>query len=115
MIYKINPVPKPRMTRSDRWKKRPAVMRYWDFVEQVRLANVKLPEFGAHVEFNIKMPRSWTKKQRELHNKTPHQQRPDLSNLLKALEDAVYGEDSHIWHYSSVCKLWAVEGAIRIE
>ncbi len=103
------------MTRSDRWKKRPAVMRYWAFVEQVRLENAKLPECGAVVTFFIQMPKSWTKKQRDLHYGTPHQQRPDLSNLIKALEDAIYGEDSHIWHYASVCKLWGVEGAIRIE
>ncbi len=113
-LYKINPIPKPRQTRSDVWKKRPCVMRYRAFADQVRFAKIKLPESGANVQFFIAMPDSWSEKKKAQYNNTRHQQRPDLSNLLKALEDAVHGEDSHIWHYSSVCKLWAYEGAIRI-
>ena len=29
MYYPVEPVAKPRMTRSDRWKKRPVVEKYW--------------------------------------------------------------------------------------
>ncbi len=103
------------MTQRDRWAKRPAVLRYWAFVEQIRLANVKLPECGAEVTFFIPMPRTWIKKKKELHYGTPHQQRPDLSNLIKALEDSIYGEDSHIWHYADLRKVWSDIGAIKIE
>ncbi len=113
-LYQITPVPKPRQTRSDVWKKRPAVMRYREFADQARLLRIRLPESGANVEFNIPMPTSWSVKKKEQMNLSAHQQRPDLSNLLKALEDAIYGDDSHIWHYRSVCKLWAYEGSIRI-
>ena len=115
MIYPITPVPKPRMTRSDRWKKRPAVVRYWNFCDQIRQNDVKLPVFGAVVVFNLPMPWSWNTKKRQAHNGKPHQQRPDLSNLLKALEDACYGEDCCIWHYAAVEKRWAVDGSISIE
>lgn len=34
--YPIVPVPKPRMTQRDKWQKRPAVMRYRAFCDEVR-------------------------------------------------------------------------------
>ncbi len=113
MIYKINPVPKPRMTRSDKWKKRPPVMRYWEFKDAVRKAGVTIPESGAHIIFWIQMPRSWNKTKRLMMNGTPHQQRPDKDNLEKALLDAVLDEDCRVWD-SRVTKRWAKEGAIEI-
>ena len=32
----IQPVAKPRMTRSDRWKKRPVVLKYWQFKDALK-------------------------------------------------------------------------------
>jgi len=113
--YAITPCPKPRMTRSDVWKKRPCVMRYREFCDQVRAAGVKLPECGAQITFYLPIPESWSRTKFAKHYGEPHQQRPDLSNLLKALEDAVYGEDSHIWHYAELRKIWSDAGGIRIE
>ena len=37
MIYDITPCPKPRQTQSDKWKKRPPVLRYRAFADEVRL------------------------------------------------------------------------------
>ena len=34
--YKIKPVPKPRMTQRDAWDKRPCVLRYRAFKDEVR-------------------------------------------------------------------------------
>ena len=115
MIYPINPVAKPRMTQSDKWKKRPCVMRYWEFKDQCRLYNVKLPKEGAYIIFYIGMPKSWSKKKKEATAFAPHQQKPDLSNLLKALEDAIFADDSAIWKYSGLEKLWAYEGSFSIQ
>lgn len=121
MIYKITPIPKPRMTYRDSAKSkqnriqgmRPCVARYYDFVNQIQMANVWLKP-GMYVTFYLPMPKSWsTKKKTEMRHQ-PHLKRPDLSNLLKALEDAVYNEDSHIWHYAGLEKLWAYEGSINI-
>ena len=114
MIYPINPVPKPRQTRSDKWKKRPGVLRYRAFKDLCRLHKVELPECGAGITFLIKMPESWSQKKKETMNMQAHQQTPDLDNLLKALCDAVYKNDSHIWHYNELEKLWSWEGAIII-
>ena len=44
VVYPITPVPKPRMTRRDRWAKRPCVLRYWAFKDEVRLRRVSLPD-----------------------------------------------------------------------
>ena len=36
MSINIQPVAKPRMTRSDRWKKRPVVLKYWQFKDALK-------------------------------------------------------------------------------
>lgn len=114
MIYRINPVPKPRMTQSDKWKKRACVMRYRDFKDQCRCFHVKLPEDGARVIFHIQMPKSWSEKKKGSMAGRWHKSRPDLSNLLKALEDAIFTDDSKISSYGYLCKRWARRGAIEI-
>ena len=56
----------------------------------------------------------WSKKKKAMMVGTPHQQVPDLSNMLKAIEDAIFLDDSAIWNYSGLEKLWAYEGSIVI-
>jgi Holliday junction resolvase RusA-like endonuclease len=114
MKYPITPVPKPRMTRSDRWKQRDCVLRYRAFCDEVRACGVKLPVSGADVRFILPMPASWAKKKRAEMDGKPHQQKPDLSNLIKALEDALYVDDAAIWHYATLCKIWGQTGAIEV-
>lgn len=111
--YQINPVAKPRMTQADRWKKRPPVVRYHEFKDQVRANKVELSESGLEIIFEIPMPKSWSKKKKAQMNGQAHQQRPDLDNLLKALFDAVYTEDCQIWSYRA-SKFWAYQGSITI-
>ena len=45
---------------------------------------------------------------------TPHKQRPDIDNLVKALFDAVYAEDSHL-HCLYAEKRWGCEGQIWVD
>ncbi|VVT52223.1 Phage Holliday junction resolvase [Kosakonia radicincitans] len=114
MIYPIVPMGKPRMTRADKWKKRPEVMRYRAFCDEVRIWGVVLPVAGAHVTFVLPMPTSWSKKKRAEMNGKPHQTKPDKDNLEKALLDALFESDAHIWD-SRVTKLWGESGQIIIE
>ncbi len=114
MEYFIVPVAKPRMTRSDKWRKRPATAKYWHFVDLCRVNRVELPCFGAHVTFILPMRASWSKKKRAVMDGKPHMSRPDLSNLLKALEDAIYQEDSVIYDVW-IEKRWGIEGKILVE
>lgn len=111
--YIITPVPKPRMTKSDKWKKRPAVMRYWKFKDEVKLAKVKLPKAGCQVIFFMPMPASWPEHKKLVYELRAHQQKPDVDNLLKGLMDAVYGDDSGVWDIH-VTKLWGMVGKILI-
>ena len=113
MILELTPVPKPRMTQRDRWAKRPAVMRYRQYCDTIRELGAHVPEEGAHIQFYLPMPKSWSKKKRALMQGEPHQQKPDIDNLVKALLDALYEDDSGVWDIRA-SKRWAENGAIII-
>ena len=113
-IYDITPMGKPRMTRADKWKQRPAVMRYRAFCDEARLRKIQLPVSGAHVTFVLPMPQSWSQKKKDQHAGQPHQSKPDCDNMLKALMDAPYDDDSHIWD-CRITKIWGEKGQIIIE
>lgn len=113
MLISVEPVPKPRMTQRDRWAKRPAVLRYREFCDQVRAAGAVVPECGAHIVFRLPMPASWSKRKRAEMDGKPHQQKPDVDNLAKALLDACLSEDQGVWDMR-VTKVWAVSGGIEI-
>ncbi|CAH5088770.1 RusA family crossover junction endodeoxyribonuclease [Serratia marcescens] len=112
--YSITPIPKPRMTQKDRWAKRPPVLRYRAFCDEVKLNRISLPESGYHVTFVLPMPEGWSKKKRAEMAGKPHQQKPDADNLLKALMDAIYSEDCAVWDVR-VTKRWGNAGEIIIK
>lgn len=110
--YNIVPVGKPRMTQSDKWKKRPAVLRYRAFADEVRLKVKDLP-IPFHVIFIIPMPKSWSKKKRREMLGEPHRQRPDLDNILKGFLDALFEDDAGVWD-GRATKLWGDVGQIIV-
>ncbi|EKP8507631.1 RusA family crossover junction endodeoxyribonuclease [Escherichia coli] len=112
--YSITPLGKPRMTRADKWKQRPPVLRYRVFCDEVRLSGITLPESGAHVVFVLPMPASWSQKKRASMSGAAHQQKPDIDNLTKSLLDALFDDDAHIWDIRS-SKIWGYEGAIVVQ
>lgn len=112
--YDITPTTAPRMTKSDKWKKRPIVLRYRAFRDEVRLKGVKLHESGFHITFVIPMSESWSDKKKERLNGQPHKLRPDWDNLAKALFDAVYEDDCMI-HDVRISKVWGYKGKIIID
>lgn len=112
--FDITPVPKPRQTRADRWKKRPAVVRYRRFKDQVRELGIAVSETGCRMIFVLPMPKSWSKKKMSQMHGQPHKQTPDTDNLVKAILDSVFEEDSQIHHVEGL-KFWGVTGAIIIE
>jgi Holliday junction resolvase RusA-like endonuclease len=101
------------MTRRDKWAKRPPVVRYFAFCDEVRIHNVSIAEHGDHVIFIIPMPGSWSKKKRAEMDGFPHRQKPDADNLLKSILDAVHKDDCGIWDVR-VTKRWGVQGEIQI-
>lgn len=114
MIYPIIPVPAPRMTKADVWKKRPCVLRYFAFKDKVKELGIFVPECNSHITFVMPMTKGWSKKQKEGMNNKRHQYKPDIDNLLKALLDAIYEDDSHIYDLR-ITKIWGYEGQIKIE
>lgn len=112
-MYLVEPMAAPRMTQRDRWSKRPVVQRYFAFRDQVRQNQVLIPESGAHITFVLPMPPSWPKAKRAKHAWQPHQQRPDVDNLAKALLDAVFDEDCRV-HDIRVSKIWGDYGMIVV-
>ena len=110
-IY-IDPLPKPRMTRADRWKKRPCVLRYWDYKTRLQaemdISGIKIDDV-IKVVFCIPMPKSWSKKKRLEMDGKAHQQRPDIDNIMKGLMDSLFQEDSHI-HTIYAKKIWGARG-----
>lgn len=116
MEYQIIPLAKPRMTKRDKWLSPPrdCVREYWKFCHQCRLNKVILPCSEAHIIFVLPMPESWSEKKRLEMDGSKHENKPDLDNLLKALGDAIYKNDSCIWD-ARITKRWGREGKIIIE
>lgn len=66
---------------------------------------------GAHITFVLPIPNRPKKFQRQ---GMPHQQKPDLDNLIKSVLDALFDDDSHIYDLSAK-KIWGHVGKIIIE
>jgi Holliday junction resolvase RusA-like endonuclease len=109
-------VAKPRMTRSDRWKKRPCVVRYWKMkdklVAEVAAQNFKLGD-AIHMEFMFEMPKSWSKKKKEGMLGEPHKSKPDLDNCIKSIGDCLKDEDKTIYEITAR-KCWSDVSMIKL-
>lgn len=113
MLIHLNPRPKPRMVQSDKWRKRPVVQKYWEYKDALRKEYPhELPE-SLYLSFAIQMPKSWTKRKKEQLRHKPHQQKPDVDNLVKAVMDCLSDEDSGVYKVHAQ-KYWADEGSVQI-
>lgn len=112
-IYNIDPCSAPRMTQSDKWKKRPCVVKYFAYRDELKRLGVEIPE-NSLIRFWIPMPPSWSKKKKEDHVSKPHRAKPDIDNLIKGVLDGIYEEDKTVWKISAE-KVWGYEGAIEIQ
>lgn len=86
------------------------IVRYNDYKENIlteaKRIGFDLPFQGASIYFFIPMPVRWNKTIKLKMHGQIHRSRPDLSNLLKAMEDGLLKEDSFIGHYSGLGKYW---------
>lgn len=115
-IFDIEPNRAPRMVRSDKYAKRPVVERYFAFRNFMRLrANILKCELTPVMEitFIITMPASWSKKKRLEMDGKPHQQDPDIDNLIKAVLDSFGKEDNFVWRVTAQ-KIWGKSGKVII-
>lgn len=117
IAFHVDPIGKPRMTQSDKWKKRDATDKYWIYKDQLKKIasgyNFTLPESGIHMIFRMPMPDSWSKNKKEEMAGTPHRSKPDADNILKGVQDALCDNDSYIWDVR-ITKEWSYYGVILI-
>ncbi len=116
--FALDPISKPRQTQQDKWKKRPAVVAYRAFADELRRQaaemNFKLPDCGWSITFYLPMPKSWGKTRVSQMMGKPHQQKPDCDNLVKAVMDALLPDDSTVWQIGGIEKYWAISGRIIV-
>lgn len=113
-VIHVDPVAKPRMTRSDRWRGRECVKRYFEYRDALRpVVAILEPLETVSLRFQIPMPKSWSRKRRREMNGAPHQSRPDLDNYIKGVLD-VLDEDKGVWQLQAE-KVWAETGSVVIE
>lgn len=111
-VYPMALVPKPRMSQRDRWSPRPCVLRYRACCDELRLRGARLPHRYVLIVV-VAMPRSWSKRKRcELENQ-PCLQKPDMSNYLKTIEDALVPNDERLWSVKGI-KIWGTAPAVII-
>lgn len=116
LTFDITPCPAPRMTRSDKWKKRDCVVKYFHFRDTFRkmcmMKKYKLSD-TLDIKFFIPMPESWSKKKRTEMNGKPHQSRPDVDNIVKGICDSFGIDDGFVWDIHAR-KYWSEKGSIKI-
>lgn len=112
LIGKI--IGKPTMTHRDKWKDRPCILAYRAFCDRLRYKaygkNQKQPLPGPTRLKVTCYVKDTTAKRRE----GPHTVKPDLSNVVKAVEDALFLNDQQIYTTTSE-KFWSNGSAERIE
>ena len=114
-FLRVDPLGKPRMTQRDKWARRPPVIRYRSFCDDLRAGWGDKPVPNAvGLRFAIPMPRSWSTKKRAGLDGQPHQQKPDIDNLVKAVLDALLKDDASV-HTVHASKVWtAGPGTVEI-
>jgi len=112
------PFGKPRMTQRDVWQKRPCVLVYRDYCDRLRAA---APAYLGQVDCYailvcafLSVPPSWSAKKKAAALGQGHRVKPDHDNILKAVNDALFKQDSKLWDGHCI-KRWCAEGQERTE
>lgn len=112
----LDPASAPRQVRSHLWNPSSGVVNYRKLKDEIRrqanAGNLWILPDSLDLTFFLPMPKSWSLKERQACNFQPHQQKPDIDNLLKAFMDA-FGEDKHV-HTVAARKVWAESGRIQV-
>lgn len=113
-FWPIKPTPWVRESNRDKWAPRARVQRYRAFRKECFFRKVWPPRPGDLVVFMMPMPSRWSRVTRIEMDGLEHEQVPDVDNLLKALLDALYPDDSQIWMVTAA-KVWSQTPGIYIE
>jgi len=111
------PMGKPRMTRRDKWKKRPAVVKYRNWADRARAAAPSdLPAEPISVSWvaYLPLPKSWRKPLQDAMRWQLHRHKPDRDNIDKALLDALFKNDAGVCQ-GTLEKRWDDGSGPRLE
>lgn len=110
--FDIEPIGKPRMTQRDKFVKRKCTTEYWNFKDYLNKDGFCLSNKFS-ILFCLPFPKTYSKKKcKELFLK-PHQQKPDIDNMLKAVIDSLKDDDKSICDIKAR-KVWSYKPAIFI-
>lgn len=111
------PIGKPRMTRSDKWKKRPAVVKWHQWKDAARphvpenlLQSPVSVSWTAYFPF----PKTYSASKKASFLGKPHQQKPDRDNIDKLICDFLFEQDKGI-AFGVLRKFWDDGNGPRIE
>ena len=115
--FGVTPMGKPRMTQRDKWLNPPRVpITKYRLVKQGIEAYALMHKFVLKDEVNVifvmPMPSSWSNKKRLTMNGKPHQIKPDIDNMLKAVFDVLCPQGDQMIHSVVAKKIWGDEGKI---
>ncbi len=120
IVLKGEPIGKPRMTQSDKWKQRHCVVRYRAWADALRFQagiqhKIRVKRWASvMVTAYFSIPESWAASKKATHIGTPHTYKPDGDNVLKGLLDALI-ENDHAVYRQAILKYWDDGGGARIE
>ena len=115
----VTPVPKPRMTQRDKWKKRNCVLNYYSFKDNLKLyfgnetllpKNITICSWIAYLPF----PKSYSEKKRYELSGCPHTLKPDKDNIEKAIFDSLFTKDQFVYAGFGI-KYWEDSQGPRLE
>lgn len=112
-ILYIKPKGYIRRTKADIWKKRKSVIEYYRYKDEINqmIQERYIPSETLKVVFLLKPADSLSFIKKKKLYYTPHNKKPDLDNLVKALLDAFHRQDN-IVHTIYAHKIYAPINAI---
>lgn len=115
--FLVTPMGKPRMTQRDMWLNPPRIpVTKYRLVRQGIEAYALMHNFvlkdDVNVIFVLPMPSSWSNKKRLAMDGKPHQVKPDIDNMLKAVFDVLCPQGDQSIHSVVAKKIWGEEGKI---
>jgi len=106
----------PRLTYQGRETE--IAKRYYAYREHLQW-EAKVQKFtpgnALSMYFYVRMPLSWSKKKKMGMVMLPCQSVPDLDNYVKAILDALFGDDRKVWLFKYILKLWSYDSLLIIK
>ena len=103
-IAHVEPMGAPRMTRRDRWAKRPCVVAYHAFCDAIRAAAGTMPP-ASRVEC-ISVQAFFHDEKNEHAECEPYRKKPDWDNVFKGVVDALWEDDQKLGDVGSSGRYW---------